>query len=182
MSFIHFVCIVRSQFKSWLSLESHSWRRVGGRLIRVDSHKSLDSSVEMSDDLASILASIQEFMAKVSRRLDQIESSHRDHHPVDISTDETVPHASQTTQVLLPGTSRGIPFHLSDHCQTAPPPVATVSYPIFTTTDDTRLAEQKARIERLEFRMRQIRLQYGGLTWMIGMAYRRLACSPSFAC
>ena len=141
MSFIHFVCIVRSQFKSWLSLESHSWRRVGGRLIRVDSHKSLDSSVEMSDDLASILASIQEFMAKVSRRLDQIESSHRDHHPVDISTDETVPHASQTTQVLLPGTSRGIPFHLSDHCQTAPPPVAIVSYPIFTTTDDTRFFE-----------------------------------------
>ncbi|RVW12838.1 hypothetical protein CK203_110830 [Vitis vinifera] len=31
--------------------------------------------------------------------------------------------------------------------------------------DDTRLAEQKARVERLEFRMRQIKLQDGGLTW-----------------
>ncbi|KAL6348648.1 hypothetical protein AAG906_016177 [Vitis piasezkii] len=81
-------------FKSWLSLELHSWRRVGGRLIRADSHQGSDSLVEMSDELASTLASIQEFMAGVSRCLDQIESSHQDHHPVGISIDETVPHAS----------------------------------------------------------------------------------------
>ena len=37
--------------------------------------------------------------------------------------------------------------------------------PIFITTDDTRLTEQEARVERLEARMRQIRLQDGGLTW-----------------
>ncbi|KAL6319600.1 hypothetical protein AAG906_020677 [Vitis piasezkii] len=41
---------------------SHSWRRVGGRLIIADSHKSSDSLVEMSDELVSTLASIQEFM------------------------------------------------------------------------------------------------------------------------
>ena len=58
-----------------MSLESHSWRGVGGQLIRADSHQSSDSSVEMSDELASIFAYIQEFMAGVSRRLDQIESS-----------------------------------------------------------------------------------------------------------
>ena len=75
VSFIHFVCIVGSHFRSWLSLESHSWRGVGGQLIRADSHQSSDSSVEMSDELASTLASIQEFMAGVSRCLDQIESS-----------------------------------------------------------------------------------------------------------
>ncbi|RVX01748.1 hypothetical protein CK203_024483 [Vitis vinifera] len=40
-----------SQFRSRLSLESHSWRRVGGRLIRADSYLSSDSSVEMSDEL-----------------------------------------------------------------------------------------------------------------------------------
>ena len=94
MSFICFVCIVGSQFRSQLSLESHSWRRVGGRLIRADSYPSLDSSVEMSDELASTLASIQEFMAGVSRRLDQLESSCQDPHPVGMVTDETIPHAS----------------------------------------------------------------------------------------
>ena len=72
VSFIYFVCIVGSQFKCWLSLESHSWRRVGGRFIRSD---SCQSSVEMSDKLASTLAFIKKFMAGVSRRLDQIESS-----------------------------------------------------------------------------------------------------------
>ncbi|KAJ9680317.1 hypothetical protein PVL29_019589 [Vitis rotundifolia] len=133
-----------------LNLELHPWRRVGGRLIRADSHQSSDSSVEMSDELASTLASIQEFMAGVSRRLDQIESSRQDH-PIE--------------QVLPPRTSHGVPFHLSDHCETAPPPAATVSPPIVTTTDDTRLIEQEARVERLEARMRQIRLQDGGLTW-----------------
>ncbi|RVW70643.1 hypothetical protein CK203_056491 [Vitis vinifera] len=119
----------------------------------------------MSNKLASTLASIQEFMAGVSRHLDQIESSRQDHHPIDISTDDTVPHVPQTTQVLPLGTSHGVPFHLSDHCETAPPPTATVLPPIFITTDDTRLTEQEARVERLKARMRQIRLQDGGLTW-----------------
>ena len=63
-------------------------------MIRADSHQSSDSLVEMSDELASTLASIQDFMVGVGRCLDQIESSHQDHHPVDISTNETVPHAS----------------------------------------------------------------------------------------
>ena len=40
-----------------------------------------------------------------------------------------------------------------------------MSPPIVTTTDDTRLAEQEAKVERLESMMRQIRLQDGGLTW-----------------
>ncbi|RVW35532.1 hypothetical protein CK203_073886 [Vitis vinifera] len=47
---------------------------------------------------------------------------------------------------------------LEDHCETAPPPAATVSPPMVPTTDDARLAEQEARVERLESRMRQIRL------------------------
>ena len=66
-------------------------------MIKADSHPSSNSSVEMSDELASTLASIQEFMVGVSRRLDQIESSHQDPHPVGMVTNETVPHASQTT-------------------------------------------------------------------------------------
>ena len=40
-----------------------------------------------------------------------------------------------------------------------------MSPPIFTTTNDTRLVEQEARVERLESRMRQIRLEDGSLTW-----------------
>ena len=50
----------------------------------------------MSDELASTFTSIQEFMAGISRRLDQIESSHQAIHLVDIGTDETIPYASQT--------------------------------------------------------------------------------------
>ncbi|RVW26336.1 hypothetical protein CK203_111851 [Vitis vinifera] len=135
-----------SQFRNRLSLESHSWRKVGGRLIRADSHQSSDSSVEMLDELGSTLASIQEFMAGVSRRLDQIESSHQDPHPVGMVTDEIVPHAFHTTQALPLGTSLVLP-------------------PVVPTTDYIRLVEQEARVERLESRMRQIRLQDGGLTW-----------------
>ena len=37
--------------------------------------------------------------------------------------------------------------------------------PIVPTIDNTRLVEQEARVERLESRMRQIRLQDAGLTW-----------------
>ena len=77
-------------------MKSPSWRRVGGRLIRSNSHQSSDSLVEMLDELASTLAYIQEFMVGVSRRLDQIESSRQDPHPVGMVIDETVPHVSQT--------------------------------------------------------------------------------------
>ena len=141
-----------------MSLESPSWRRVRGRLIRVYSHQSSDSSIEMSNELASTLASIQEFMAGVSIRLDQIESSRQDPHLVGMVTDETVPHASQTAHTLPPRASLGIPFYLADHYETIPPPTVTVPPPIVTITNNTRLAEQEARVERLESRMRQIRL------------------------
>lgn len=154
MSFIHLVCIVGSQFRSRLSLESHSWRRVGGRLIRADSYPSSDSSAEMSDELAFTLASIQEFMAGVSRRLDQIESSRQDPHPAGMVTDETIPHASQTAQTRPPGVSLGTPFHLVDHYETIPPPTVTLPPPMVPTIEDTRLVEQEAKVERLESMMR----------------------------
>ncbi|RVW88452.1 hypothetical protein CK203_043861 [Vitis vinifera] len=76
-----------------------------------------------------------------------------------------VPHIPQTTQVLPLGTSHGVPFHLSDHCETTPPPIVAMSHPIVNTTNDTRLTEQEARVERLEARVRQVRLQDEGLTW-----------------
>ncbi|RVW72172.1 hypothetical protein CK203_061821 [Vitis vinifera] len=119
----------------------------------------------MSDELASTLASIQEFMAGVSRRLDQLESSRQDPHPAGVVTDETIPHASQTAQTRPPGVSLGTPFHLVDHYETIPPPTVTVPPPMVPTIGDTRLAEQEAKVERLESMMRQIRLQDGGLTW-----------------
>nr|CAN68646.1 hypothetical protein VITISV_029687 [Vitis vinifera] len=37
-------------------------------------------------------------MAGMSKRLDQIESSHQDYHPIGINIDEKTPHASQTVQ------------------------------------------------------------------------------------
>ncbi|XP_034709002.1 uncharacterized protein LOC117932075 [Vitis riparia] len=119
----------------------------------------------MSDELASTLASIQEFMAGVGRRLDQLESSRQDPQPAGMVTDETIPHASQTAQTRLPGVSLSTPFHLADHCETILPPTVIVSPPMVPTIEDTRLAEQEARVDRLESKMRQIRLQDGGLTW-----------------
>ncbi|RVW95509.1 hypothetical protein CK203_028729 [Vitis vinifera] len=116
----HLRTMCLSQFRSRLSLESHSWRRVGGRLIRADSYPSSDSSVEMSDELASTLASIQEFMAGVSRRLDQIESSRQDPQPVGMVMRD-------------------------NHYETIPPPTVTVSPPMVPTIEDTRLAEQEAK-------------------------------------
>ena len=110
-------------------------------MIRADSHKSSDSSVEMSDELASTLASIQEFMVGVNRRLDQIERSRQDPHPIGMVTDEIVPHASQTAQALQHGVSLGIPFHLADHYETIPPLNVTMPPPIVPTTDDTILVE-----------------------------------------
>ena len=83
-------------------------------MIRSNSYLSSNSPNRMSDELDSTFTSIQEFMAGVSRRLDQIESSRQDPQPVGMVIDETVPHASQTTQTLPAGTSLGIPFHLVD--------------------------------------------------------------------
>ena len=100
----------------------------------------------------------------MNRLLDKIESSQQNHHLVGIGTDEAVSHASQTTQVLPPGISHGVPFHLSHYCETIPPPATIVLPLIVPTTDDTRLAEQEARVERLDSRMRQIKLQNRGLT------------------
>ncbi|KAL6345147.1 hypothetical protein AAG906_013631 [Vitis piasezkii] len=68
-----------------------------------------DFGLPSQDHLASTLASIQEFMVGVSRRLDQIESSRQDPHPAGMVTDETIPHASQTrrhTAASLPAKFR----------------------------------------------------------------------------
>ena len=110
-------------------------------MIRVDSRQSSDSSVEMSDELASTFASIQEFMAGVNRSLDQIESSCQDPHPVGMVTNEIVPHASQTAQPLPPRASLGIPFYLADHYETILPLTTIVPPPIVSTTDNTRFFE-----------------------------------------
>ncbi|RVW73224.1 hypothetical protein CK203_059179 [Vitis vinifera] len=129
-------------FSLWFLVESAKRSRIiGGRLIIANSHQSSDSSVEISYELAATLASIQEFMVGVNRRLDQIESSRQDPHPVSMVTDEIVPHASQTAHALPPRASLGIPFYLVDHYETIPPPTIIVPPPIIPTTDDTRLAE-----------------------------------------
>ena len=80
-------------------------------------------------------------------------------------TDETVHHESQTAQALPSRVSLGTPFHLADLYETIPPPTVIVPPPMVSTINDTRLAEQEARVERLDSRMRQIRLQDRGLTW-----------------
>ena len=131
-------------------------------MIISNSYLSSNSPNRMSDELDSTFTSIQEFMAGVSRRLDQIESSHQAIHLVDIGIDETIPYASQTAQTLPLRTSYGIQFHFPNHYETIPLAVIIVPHHLVHTIDDTRLVEQ---YERLESRMRHIRLQDGGLTW-----------------
>ena len=80
-------------------------------------------------------------MAGVSKRLDKIESSRQDPHPVGMVTDETIPHASQTAQALPPKASLGTPFHLANHYETIPPPTVTMLPPVIPTIEDTRLVE-----------------------------------------
>nr|CAN66435.1 hypothetical protein VITISV_028237 [Vitis vinifera] len=92
-------------------------------------------------------------------------SSYRDPHPVGVVTDETVHHESQTAQALPSRVSLGTPFHLANLYETIPLPTVIVPPPMVSTINDTRLAEQEARVERLDSRMRQIRLQDRGLTW-----------------
>ena len=69
------------------------WRRVGRRLIRSNSHHISDRSVEMSDELASTLASIQDLMVGMTRNLDQLESSLYEPYSVAVGLDETTPPA-----------------------------------------------------------------------------------------
>ena len=147
-------------------------------MIRSDSHHISDRSVEMSDELASTLASIQEMMMGMTRRLDQLESSRHELPTVATGTDETVRPAPQTVQVPSSGVSFGVPFQLSSQFETVPPPAVTVPLapppavtapivpsPIVPIIEDTRLTEHEARMERLESRMRQIGLHEKGLTW-----------------
>ena len=137
-------------------------------MIRSDPHHILDRSVEMSDELAFTLASIQEMMIGMTRRLDQLESSRHELPTVAAGMDETVRPAPQTVQVPSSGVSFGVPFQLSSQFETAPPPAATVPVapsPIVPIIEDTRLIEHEARMERLESRMRQIGLHEKGLTW-----------------
>ena len=108
----------------------------------------------MLNELTSILASIQKFMVRVSRYLDQIESSRYDHHLIGIGTYETVPHTSKTTKAFPPKVSHSVPFHLYDHYKTITPPTTTTPYHIVPINDDVRLVEQEAKVERLESKMR----------------------------
>ncbi|KAL6342765.1 hypothetical protein AAG906_016599 [Vitis piasezkii] len=127
--------------------ESHSRRRVRGRLI--ERFISEFEIVRLRCRRASFHTCFHsEFMAE-SMTLGSIRVLAR----------------SSSAQTRPPRVSLGTPFHLADHYETIPPPTVTVPPPMVPTIEDTRLAEQEAKVERLESMMRQIRLQDGGLTW-----------------
>lgn len=54
----------------------------------------------------------------------------------------------------MPELSHSTPFHLSYHYKIIPQPITIASPPIIPIVDDTRLAEQEARVEKLESKMR----------------------------
>ena len=125
-----------------MSLESRPCRRVRHGLIKSNSHHTLDRLVEMSNKLASTLASMHDLMVGMTKHLDQLESSHREPSSVMVGLDETLPLSSQATQVPPPGVSYGAPFQLSSQFETAPPHATVVpSTPSRTIPDidDVRL-------------------------------------------
>ena len=80
-----------------MNLELRPWRRVGCRLIISDSHHISNRLVEMSNELASTLTSMQDLMVRMTRLLDQLESSLHEPPSVVVGPYETVPLALQTT-------------------------------------------------------------------------------------
>ena len=118
------------------SLDTPSWVRVDGRLVRVSDTPDMDQQVVTVDQFTAAMASIQEALASLGQRIDgqqaqQVPSQDGAQY------DPTVPPPPLPSQ----SARQAMPFTLHSQTEVAPPPI-TVSTP---TSEDPH-----ARLDRLE--------------------------------
>ena len=137
------------------SLDSPSWTRVRDRLIRVSDQpdqrvdqRDMDSQVVTVDQFAAAMASIQEAIAGLGQRIDGQQAPPQD----GAQYDSTAPPPSPLSQSVPHPT----PYVL--HSQTDATPLPVVA-PIQASED------AYARMDRLEQRMRQMRVSDGDISW-----------------
>ncbi|RVW48443.1 hypothetical protein CK203_088269 [Vitis vinifera] len=140
------------------SLGSTSWIRVGGRLIRLSDQlnqrsdqRDMDSQIVTVDQFAEAMASIQEAIAGLGRRIDG-QQAQQVPPPVGAQYDPTVPPPPPPSQ----SAPQTMPFTLHSQTGVAPPPI-TVPTP---TSEDPH-----ARMDRLEQGLRQLRASDRAATW-----------------
>nr|CAN67366.1 hypothetical protein VITISV_007976 [Vitis vinifera] len=140
------------------SLGSTSWIRVEGRLIKVSDQSDqrsyqidMDSQIVTVDQFAETMTSIQEAIASLGRRIDGQQAQQV--LPQDgAQYDHTVPPPPPPSQ----SAPQAMPFTLHSQTEVAPPPI-TVPTP---TSEDPR-----ARMDRLEQRLRQLRTSDRAITY-----------------
>ena len=137
------------------SLDSPSWTRVRGRLTRVSDQpdqrvdqRDMDSQVVTVDQFAVAMASIQEAIAGLGQRIDGQQAPPQD----GAQYDSTAPPPPSLSQSVPHPT----PYVL--HGQTDATPLPVVA-PIQASED------AHARMDRLEQRMRQMRVSDGDISW-----------------
>ena len=137
------------------SLDSPSWTRVRGRLTRVSDQpdqrvdqRDMDSQVVIVDQFAAAMASIQEAIAGLGQRIDGQQAPPQD----GAQYDSTAPPPPPLSQPVPHPT----PYVL--HSQTDATPLPVVA-PIQASED------AHARMDRLEQRMRQMRVSDGDISW-----------------
>ncbi|RVW61812.1 hypothetical protein CK203_065641 [Vitis vinifera] len=136
-------------------LDSPSWTRVRGRLTRVSDQpdqrvdqRDMDSQVVTVDQFAAAMASIQEAIAGLGQRIDGQQAPPQD----GAQYDSTAPPPPPLSQSVPHPT----PYVL--HSQTDATPLPVVA-PIQASED------AHARMDRLEQRMRQMRVSDGDISW-----------------
>ena len=118
------------------SLDTPSWVRVEGRLVRYSERQSMDQQVVTVDQFTAAMASIQEVLASLRQEID----GQQGRPPVardDAQYDPTVPPPPPPNQ----SAPQAMPFTLHSQTGVAPPPI-TVPTP---TSEDPH-----ARMDRLE--------------------------------
>ncbi|RVW22168.1 Retrovirus-related Pol polyprotein from transposon 17.6 [Vitis vinifera] len=137
------------------SLDSPSWTRVRGRLTRVSDQpdqrvdqRDMDSQVVTVDQFAAVMASIQEAIAGLGQRIDGQQAPPQD----GAQYDSTAPPPPPLSQSVPHPT----PYVL--HSQTDATPLPVVA-PIQASED------AHARMDRLEQRIRQMRVSDGDISW-----------------
>ncbi|WJZ85569.1 hypothetical protein VitviT2T_005095 [Vitis vinifera] len=133
------------------SLDTPSWVRVEGRLVRYSERQSMDQQVVTVDQFTAAMASIQEALASLRQEIGGQQGR-----PPAVAQDET-PHDSlpPPPPPPIPSAPQASPYVLHGHSEIAPPAVVQT-----TVADDAH-----ARMDHLEQCVRQMRVSDGSVVW-----------------